>query len=142
LLSTLLLSAVTAWGEVQATTSANGINAMPPPVSLQSIEVIPGLRITGTIGALFRIECRDELAQTSDWITLKNLVLPASPYLFIETNGASTLKRFYRVTSDPRPPQLVWINPGACILGSPVNEDDQPPTRARKQRSQLAKAFG
>ena len=141
LLSTLLLSALTTWGEVQATTSANDINAMPPPVTLQSIEVIPGLRITGTIGALFRIECRDKLDQTSDWVTLKNLVLPASPYLFIETNGATTLKRFYRVTSDPRPPQLVWINPGACILGSPVNEDDHAADESPQTRVTIGKGF-
>src|SRR5260221_11215818 len=84
LLSTLLLSALTTGGAVlpQATTSASGSNAAPPPVSLQSIEIMPGLRITGTIGALFRIECRNELSQTSDWVTLKNLVLPSSPYLF------------------------------------------------------------
>ncbi|MEO8425873.1 MAG: formylglycine-generating enzyme family protein [Verrucomicrobiota bacterium] len=127
LLSALLLTALTTLGAVlpQATTSASGSNAAPPPVSLQSIEVLPGLRIMGTIGALFRIECRNELAQTDDWYTLKNLILPNSPYLFIETNATSTLKRFYRVTSDPRPPQLVWINPGACTLGSPINEDDR-----------------
>jgi len=97
----------------------------PPPVSLESIEIIPGLRITGTIGTLFRIECRNELAPTNEWITLKNLVLPSSPYLFIETNSPIALKRFYRVTSEPRPPQLVWINPGAFTLGSSINEDDR-----------------
>jgi formylglycine-generating enzyme required for sulfatase activity len=125
--STLLLSAFTTLGAVlpQATTSASGSNAEPPPVSLQSIEVVPALRITGTIGALFRIECRNELAPTNDWVTLKNLVLPSSPFLFIATNPPITLKRFYRVTSDPRPPQLVWINPGTYTLGSPINEDDR-----------------
>src|SRR5262245_58386573 len=72
----LLLSALTAWAA----------QPVPPPVNLESIEMIPRLKITGTVGALFRIEFRDDLVQTSNWVTLQNLVLPSSPFLFIDTN--------------------------------------------------------
>lgn len=111
----LFLSALTVWAA----------QPVPPPVNLESIEMIPRLKITGTVGALFRIEFRDDLMQTSNWITLQNLVLPYSPFLFIDTNVSSKVRRFYRVSSEPRPPQLVWIAPGNFTLGSPIIEDDR-----------------
>jgi formylglycine-generating enzyme required for sulfatase activity len=111
----LFLCALTVWAA----------QPVPPPVHLESIEMIPRLKITGTVGGLFRIEFRDDLGQTSNWVTLQNLVLPSSPFLFIDTNVSSKVRRFYRVTSEPRPPQLVWIAPGTFTLGSPIIEDDR-----------------
>src|SRR5262245_42952561 len=78
----LLLSALSTWAA----------QPVPPPVNLESIEMIPRLKITGTVGALFRIEFRDDLGQTSNWVTLQNLVLPSSPFLFIDTNVSSKVK--------------------------------------------------
>src|SRR5262245_29787165 len=99
--------------------------AIDSGVELQSIEVIPILKITGTVGTLFRIEYRTGLSTADDWVTLQNVVLPSSPYTFIDTNASGSPNRFYRLTTGPRPPQLVWINPGTFLLGSPEAEQDR-----------------
>jgi formylglycine-generating enzyme required for sulfatase activity len=111
------------------------------PVNLDSIELIPRLRLTGTVGTLFRIEYRDEVAKSTDWVPLKNLVLPSNPYLFIDTNAAGLSKRFYRVTSESRPPELVSINPGTYLRGSPVTEDDRVTDESPQMTITIAKGF-
>src|SRR5258705_10549198 len=60
----------------------------------------PGLTITGTVGNTYPIEYVDVLVNGSNnWITLSNLVLPSSPYLFIDTSAPNLPHRFYRDTN-------------------------------------------
>jgi hypothetical protein len=56
-----------------------------------------GLTLAGTTGSTNRIEFKHDLAATN-WNVLTNLILPASPYLFIDTTPATAARRFYRVT--------------------------------------------
>jgi hypothetical protein len=72
------------------------VEAFTPATSLTGIAMYAGLTIVGTVGSTNRIEYKDNLT-TTNWNVLTSLVLPASPYLFIDTNSASPAKRFYRV---------------------------------------------
>ena len=110
-------------------------------VELQSIEVIPMLKITGTVGTLFRIEYRTGLTTADDWVTLQNIVLPSSPFSFIDTNASGSPNRFYRVTTGPRAPQLVWINPGTFTLGSPEAEQDRLADEGPQTKVTVSKGF-
>jgi formylglycine-generating enzyme required for sulfatase activity len=115
--------------------------AIDSGVELQRIEVIPMLKITGTIGTLFRIEYRTGLSSADDWLLLQNIVLPSSPYSFIDTNASGSPNRFYRVTTAPRAPQLVWINPGTFLLGSPEAEQDRLSDEGPQTRVTISKGF-
>ena len=94
------------------------------PVRLESIELVPQLKIIGEVGALFRIEFSEDLARPT-WTTLNNFVLPQSPFLFLDHSAPINTKRFYRVTWESRPPQLVRITPGSFLFGSPEIEQDR-----------------
>jgi len=60
-----------------------------------SVNVYAGLTLRGPVGGTFRIDCLNDLNNTN-WTTLTNIVLPNSPYLFIDTSSPSFLRRFYR----------------------------------------------
>jgi len=55
-----------------------------------------GLTLIGTVGTTNRIDFKNEIA-ASNWTVLTNLVLPSSPYLFIDANSPNSTKGFYRV---------------------------------------------
>lgn len=65
-----------------------------------SLAVYPGLTIQGTIGGRYRIEYSNDLASTN-WIFLKQIVLPSSPFLFFDTSAVGQPARFYRVVESP-----------------------------------------
>lgn len=62
-----------------------------PPADLQ-LSMYPGLKISGTVGATYRIESSTDM---NSWNTEATLLLPSSPYLWIE-RGAAGVKKFYR----------------------------------------------
>jgi hypothetical protein len=70
-------------------------------LSLQEVNTYAGLTIIGGVGSPYRVEFRDEVSNTNDWMTLTNFVLPTSPYLFIDRDSANQHKRFYRAVSVP-----------------------------------------
>lgn len=59
----------------------------------------PGVIITGTAGKTYPIEYVNVLANVNAWQSLTNIVLPASPYLFIDTSAPDAAQRFYRDTN-------------------------------------------
>jgi concanavalin A-like lectin/glucanase superfamily protein len=60
-----------------------------------SLELYAGLSIEGTVGAKYQITYLVDLGDPN-WITLTNLVLPRSPYLFFDATSSRTQHRFYR----------------------------------------------
>jgi hypothetical protein len=64
------------------------------PVSLD-FQFYPGLTITGTVGSLYRIDYATQ-PYTNNWKPLASVVLPSSPYVFIDFGAADQPKRFYR----------------------------------------------
>ncbi len=62
-----------------------------PPANLQ-LGIYPGLKINGTIGGTYRIESSPDM---NTWNSEATLLLPSSPYLWIDQNAVGTNK-FYR----------------------------------------------
>ena len=67
-----------------------------PSVPTLAIARYAGLTIDGEVGATYRIEYRDVLDDTTNWQTLADVILPVSPYLFIDQTSADASSRFYR----------------------------------------------
>lgn len=60
-----------------------------------------GVTIHGAIGTSYRIESRSALDAAATWQKLSDLVLPTSPYLFIDQTSPGTTNRFYRAVLNP-----------------------------------------
>ncbi len=70
--------------------------AFTPQTSIAALSLYAGLTIAGPVGSSNRIDYKSDLAATN-WTALYSFVLPASPWLFMDTNSAGSAKRFYRV---------------------------------------------
>jgi hypothetical protein len=66
-------------------------------LSLLSLNMYAGLTIVGQAGGTYQIDYKNNLSATN-WTSLTNIVLPASPYLFIDTTSPSSASRFYRAS--------------------------------------------
>ncbi len=65
------------------------------------IQLFAGLTIEGFSGRTYRIEFAPNLVQTNVWSPLITLVLPTSPYLWVDTQVPATSNRFYRAVLLP-----------------------------------------
>jgi len=72
------------------------VEAFTPATSINAINVYAGLTLMGMVGTTNRIDFKNDLA-AANWTVLTNLVLPSSPYLFIDINSPNSTKGFYRV---------------------------------------------
>jgi len=61
-----------------------------------TVAAYPGLTITGSVGARYRIEYRDALPANGAWHVLTNVVLPSSPWLYFDREAFAHPRRFYR----------------------------------------------
>ena len=89
-----------------------------------SIQTYAGLTITGAVGTVYSIEYVTDLAQTNAWVSLTNLALPASPYLWLDAGCPATGQRYYRAVAvgEPPVPVMVAIPGGSFTMGSPPTE--------------------
>lgn len=55
-----------------------------------------GITIDGAVGSSYRIEYRESLDSSDKWQKMADIVLPASPYLFVDPSSPSASRRFYR----------------------------------------------
>jgi hypothetical protein len=60
-----------------------------------------GTTLAGPIGQQFRVDYTDVLGGVSNWLTLTNVTLPASPYLVIDPTSPGRTNRFYRAVPLP-----------------------------------------
>lgn len=65
-----------------------------------SLRMYAGITLIGSVGATYRVDYRTNLT-TTNWSTLTNLVLPASPHLVIDTDSPNAPMRFYRAVLVP-----------------------------------------
>jgi len=74
----------------------------PPPAtsSALGLQMLAGLVISGEAGRPYRIEYADRLSPTN-WLSLTNLFLPTSPFLFVDTTSTNSPQRFYRAVNMP-----------------------------------------
>lgn len=64
------------------------------------MRMYPGLSIMGDIGRPYKIQYTNHLSG-SGWITLTNIFLPTSPFLFLDLTATNDPQRFYRVQNGP-----------------------------------------
>ena len=83
-----------------------------------------GLTITGAVGSNYLVQCVTDLAQSNNWQTLTNFALPGSPYLWVDTSGAATNHRYYRVVAPSPyvPAGMVLIPAGPFVMGDTFGE--------------------
>ena len=65
-----------------------------------SLDFYAGITLTGNVGTTNTLQYVTNLGDTN-WITLTNLVLPQSPYLFFDVTSPHTQRRFYRAVQLP-----------------------------------------
>jgi hypothetical protein len=65
------------------------------------LNLFPVLTIADAVGSGYRIEATSDLVNTNSWLTLTNLTLPSSPYLFIDTATPQAIRRYYRAIALP-----------------------------------------
>jgi uncharacterized delta-60 repeat protein len=78
------------------------LNNFPPgiqPATL-SLATYAGLSIEGTVGGRYRVEYSTNF-DTNKWTLLDNVILPRSPYLYIDPQPLSHGQRFYRALAAP-----------------------------------------
>ena len=64
------------------------------PATSLGISTYPGVTINGTAGTEYQIQFTTNL--NSAWLTLTNLMLPCSPYVWVDTSSPLAGQRFYR----------------------------------------------
>ena len=98
-----------------------------------------GITVTGTVSATYTIEATTNLGLTNGWVALTNVVLPASPWIYIDYASPGTPRRFYRATAMPTnaPPDpnslpgLALIPAGNFTMGNTFSgegDGDERPT--------------
>jgi len=100
--------------------------ANPDPLT-STIATYAGIKITGTIGATYRVEYTFDLS-TPNWIKLADVILPSSPYIQFDLVPMNeTPKRFYRVSAIPNAPnQALQRTAPAVTLAAPPPSPTQP----------------
>lgn len=112
-----------------------------PPASGQSrpvlsVQVSNGtvrVKITGDVGSNHTIQYCTGLSRTNNWQLLTNLTpLLSSPLSVVDTSANLLIPRFYRAFAQQTVPtnlvpvtNMVWISPGAFVMGSPTNEAER-----------------
>lgn len=64
--------------------------------ALLSLQSYAGITLTGTVGQTYRIEASTAPDNPTSWQTLTDLVLPRSPYLWVDEESKGLPKRLYR----------------------------------------------
>jgi formylglycine-generating enzyme required for sulfatase activity len=111
------------------------ISDPPPPEApvLEGVRLQSALTIRGWVGTTNWILYADALTPWA-WTVLTNLVVPSSPYVFVDPE-ALPLRRFYQVAAGASPPTVptftpdlpryVYIPAGTFAMGSPGTEQDR-----------------
>jgi streptogramin lyase len=63
-----------------------------------AIQMYPGISIQGTPGGTYSLQYTDSLTSTN-WLSLTNIFLSSSPYLFFDTTSTNQARRFYRAVA-------------------------------------------
>lgn len=84
------LDMVTLWGQPSG-----------PLQPMLTMNVNPEIWINGAVGRTYRLEFKNELGPTNVWQQLVTLVLPTSPYRFIDPTATGVSRRFYRAVLEP-----------------------------------------
>ncbi len=70
-------------------------DTVPPSPSL-SLSMYAGVTISGQTNATYQIQYSTNPSNPTGWITLTNLTLPSTPYLYFDSSSGAQPMRFYR----------------------------------------------
>ncbi len=70
-------------------------------LSFLNLQMYAGLTIAGVTNGMYRIDYATDLGISNSWRTLTNIVLPESPYCFLDMQSAGAPRRFYRAKLVP-----------------------------------------
>jgi formylglycine-generating enzyme required for sulfatase activity len=94
--------------------------AAPLIKSLVLVGGTPRLTIQSDVGSTNQIQYKTDLAQAS-WTVITNIVVPQSPYVFVDVVSPPSPRRFYRVAAlgagHSGPSGMVMIPAGSFIMG-------------------------
>jgi hypothetical protein len=76
------------------------------PSRFTGIGFVNGWRYAALAGTQHRIEYMAASTGWTNWLVLTNLVLPTSPYLFVDDASLGAPARVYRTTPMPQPTQM------------------------------------
>jgi hypothetical protein len=106
--ATLALSDVQSWQSGQYTVvAANGIGpttsqpAILTVLPALSLDMVPGLRLIGTLGLTYRIEYLNALGSGSAWTTLATVTLTNNPQPYADFSAIGQPQRIYRSVQVP-----------------------------------------
>jgi formylglycine-generating enzyme required for sulfatase activity len=103
-----------------------------PKLSLHMQTGYAGITVTGTVSATYTIEATTNLAVTNGWVALTNVVLPTSPWVYIDYASPGMANRFYRASGlvTNAPVGMALIPAGSFTMGNTFNEgySDELPT--------------
>jgi hypothetical protein len=74
--------------------------SLPGLASTLNIALFAGFNMTGTVGALYQIQSVTNAVSTN-WVPVTNIVLPASPYFWLDPQPVNGLGKFYRAIAVP-----------------------------------------
>lgn len=104
-------------------TTAGSSPAQTPPAL--DLHLFAGVNVKGTVGSVYVIQYKTNLAQTDSWTSLAFLQLPVTNFLFVDTSVPVHGNRFYRAMLQAPPSNMVFIPPKTFNLGSPTNESNR-----------------
>lgn len=105
------------------------------------LKMFAGVSITGLPGTIYSVQATSSPAVTNSWQSLAFLRLPSTNYLFVDTTGAVNGTRFYRAVEQGAPAGMVFVPPGAFIMGSSTNDPDRQPNESPQTRVTLSQGF-
>ncbi len=82
----------------------NRIGAAQPGLDIQPLGSAISLSVTGTVSAFYQVEYASAIPAGSCWITLTNIQLPSSPWVFQDTSVTNLHQCYYRALGLPAYP--------------------------------------
>ena len=112
----------------------NGLSSAEAQTNLAvAVHLYAGLSISGSIGTSYTVEYVNNLTQTNTWIVITNIVVPTSPYLWVDISNPGVTPRFYRVvpttsTNQPPPTGMQLVSAGSFVMGDSLDKESDAPT--------------
>jgi len=98
-----------------------------PRLGVQWSEGKITLSLSGAAGTVYSIQYATSLSPASHWVDRTLLQAQDTGNVWLDPAASDAGQRFYRAVSVPAPadPNLVFIQPGTFLMGSPANEAER-----------------
>jgi len=80
-------------------TGAATTNTDAAVLTVVDLKMYAGINIAGGVGRTYNVDAQNDLNST--WLNLTNIVLPSSPFLFLDVDSPQYPRRFYRAVLAP-----------------------------------------